>query len=113
MNREQVKELFQLLGNAYPHFIPNTKEELSDKVDVWTSVMKSMDYERVMARAKEHIQANKFPPTIAEVSAYAPKKNDTLEKMERWEKEAAEVPQEVKDRFRRKIINLFEEKSND
>src|SRR5690625_4672033 len=99
MNREQVKTLFRLLGNAYPQFMPGSKEKLKDKIDTWTEVMKNMDYERVMARAQEHIQTNKFPPTIAEISAFAPKKDDTLEKMRQWEEEAKKVPTHVKQNF--------------
>jgi len=32
--------------------------------------------------------------------------------MRQWEKEAAEVPQEVKDDFKKKLEQLFKEKGN-
>ena len=111
MDREQVKKLFRLLGNAYPQFMPTTPEKLKDKIDTWTSIMKDMDYERVMSRARQHVQENKFPPTIAEVSAYAPERNDTLEKMRRWEEEAKKVPPQVKQKFEQEIKKLFEDKA--
>lgn len=106
MNRDQVKNLFKVLVKAYPSF-----EVDAEKVDIWTSIMKNMDYERVMARAQEHIQTNKFPPTIAEISAFAPKKDDTLEKMRQWEEEAKKVPTHVKQNFEKQIKKLFEDKA--
>lgn len=106
MTREQVKSLFRFLVSVYPNF-----EVSTEKIDTWTAVMKDMDYDRVMAKARAHAQENKFPPTIAEISAYAPKKNDTFEKMRKWEEEASRVPQHVKDNFKRQIKILFEEKA--
>lgn len=108
MNRDQVIELFKLIKSVYPTF-----EVDSHKVDTWTRLMKDMDFKRVMAKTEEHVQSNKFPPTIAEISAFAPPKNETLEKIEQWEREAAKVPQEVKERFRKKMEQLFEDKRHD
>lgn len=112
MNRSEVKELFQIIGNVYPNFIPSDQEQLTRKVNTWTELMKDMDYKRVMAKAKDHVQSNKFPPTVAEIAAYAPERNEHLDKMRQWEKEAAEVPQEVKDDFKKKLEQLFKEKGN-
>ena len=110
MNREQVKELFQLLISVYPSFRPDTAEKLTKKVDTWTHLMKNMDFKRVMARAEEHVQTNKFPPTIAEISAFAPPKNETLEKMKQWEREAEQVPDEVKQNFAKQLEHLIKDK---
>ena len=111
MNREQVKKLFQLLGNTYPQFMPTTPEKLKDKINTWADIMKDMDYEHVIARARQHVQEHKFPPTIAEISAYAPKKDNTLEKMREWEREASKVPDHVKEDFRKRMKKLFEDKA--
>ena len=106
MNREQVIELFKFIKSVYPTF-----EVSSKKVDVWTKVMRDMDYYRVMKRAEEYVVENKFPPTIADIAAYAPPKNETLKQMKQWRKEAEQVPTEVKLRFREKMKQLIEEKS--
>src|SRR5690625_5822708 len=73
--------------------------------------MRDMDYYRVMKRAEEYVVENKFPPTIADIAAYAPPKNETLKQMKQWRKEAEQVPTEVKLRFREKMKQLIEEKS--
>lgn len=108
MDRDQVIELFKLIKNVYPTF-----EVTTEKVDSWTRLMKKMDFKRVMARAEQHTMENKFPPTIAEIAAYAPEKNEHLEKMKQWEREASKVPQEVKENFRRQMEKLFKDKAND
>lgn len=75
--------------------------------------MKGMDFDRVMARAKEHVTTNKFPPTIAEISAYAPEKNEHLEKFERWKREAAQVPESKKREFYEAVKNWLRIKVNE
>lgn len=105
MTRDEVINLFKLIKSFYPNF-----EVTTEKVNNWAWAMRKMDFDRVMVRAQEHVQENKFPPTIAEVAAFAPEKNEHLEKIREWEKEAAQVPQSVKDEFRRKVNELFKEK---
>lgn len=105
MNRDQVVELFKLIKSVYPNFDVD-----SHKVDTWTRLMKDMDYKRVMAKTEEHVQSNKFPPTIAEISAFAPPENETLKKMEQWEREAEQVPDEVKQRFAQNLNKLLKDK---
>lgn len=106
MTRDEVIRLFKLLSDFYPNF-----EVSTEKVNNWTWAMKKMDFDRVMAKAQEHVQTNKFPPTIAELAAYAPEKNETLEKMRQWEKEAAQVSPEVKAKFAKGMQKLFKEKA--
>jgi len=108
MNREQVKELFKLIKSVYPMF-----EVTSDKIDSWTRLMKKMDFERVMAKTEKHVQSNRFAPTIAEISAYPPEKNEHLEKMQRWKEEAAKVSPEKKKQFAKQMKQLIESKRND
>lgn len=106
MKREEVKEVFKLISSVYPSF-----EVSSPKIDTWTRLMKGMDFDRVMKKAEEHIAANKFPPTIAEIAAYPPENNDHLHKMRQWEQEAAQVPEETKRKFKIKMQKLIQEKS--
>ncbi|SEH77883.1 Loader and inhibitor of phage G40P [Halobacillus karajensis] len=112
MDKKQVLEIFKVLQNIYPRFMPESTEEAQDKLNTWTRMMRDMDFKRVMKKVEEHIIANKFPPSIAEISAYAPKDNESLRKMEQWRKEAENVPQETKDRFQAKLKELMEAKTN-
>lgn len=105
MNRDQVVELFKLIKSVYPNFDVD-----SHKVDTWTRLMKDMDHKRVMVKTEEHVQSNKFPPTIAEISAFAPPENETLKKMKQWEREAEQVPDEVKQQFAQNLNKLFKDK---
>jgi hypothetical protein len=101
MTKADVLELFKMIKSIYPTF-----EVTQEKIDIWAKVMKDMDFERVKVRSNEHFATNKFPPTIAEISAYAPPKNETLEKVKQWEKEAAEVSEETKRKFKQKLEEL-------
>lgn len=106
MERREVVELFKLIKSVYPNF-----EVDSGKADTWHRLMKDMDFVRVMAKAEQHVQANKFPPTIAEIAAYAPEENKHLEKMQQWEAEAAKVPPEVKREFAQRFQELLRGKA--
>lgn len=105
MERKEVVDLFKFLKNIYPNF-----EVDSGKADTWHRLMKDMDFERVMVKAEQHVQANKFPPTVAEIAAYAPAKNEHLEKMKRWEEEAAKVSPEKRARVSAEIQELIRSK---
>lgn len=107
MTRDEVIQLFKFLKNIYPNF-----EVTSEKVDIWAKMMQKMDFKRVMARAEQHATESPFPPTIAEIAAYAPEKNVHLEQIRQWEKEAAQVPQHVKDKFKQQLENLLKDKAN-
>jgi hypothetical protein len=43
-----------------------------------------MSYDRVLQNVNKHISENKFPPTIAEISAYDPPKNEFLTQYNKW-----------------------------
>jgi hypothetical protein len=105
MTRDEVKDLFKMISSMYPTF-----EVSTGKIDTWARMMRKMDFDRVMAKAEKHALENKFPPTIAEIAAFAPEENDHLEKMERWKEEAAQVPPELKQRFNQSIQQLLKEK---
>lgn len=86
MDREQIKELFQLLVYAYPRFEVSTQ-----KIDAWARLMKGQDPEKVMNRAESYVKDNKFPPAFADL--YERKNeahsNDFLKKVERWKRDAS------------------------
>lgn len=106
MTKADVVKLFKFIKSIYPTF-----EVSQEKINIWSSVMKKMDFDRVMVRVNEHVTENKFPPTIAEIAAYPPEKNDHLDKMREWEQEAAKVPESTKQRFKQEMKKLIQEKS--
>lgn len=106
MNRDQVVQLFKEIKSVYPTF-----EVSTSKVNTWARMMRKMDFDRVMAKFDQHSLENKYPPTIAEIAAYAPEKNEHLEKMRQWEREAAQVSPEVKKEFARQMKKLFKDKA--
>lgn len=106
MERSEVISLFKLISSFYTNF-----EVSTEKVNAWTWAMKDMDFDRVTTKAKKHVQENKFPPTIAEVAAYAPEHNEHLDKMKQWEKDAAQVPEWKKQQFKEEMQRLIREKS--
>src|SRR5690625_2846423 len=105
VNKKQIVEMFKLIKSVYPNF-----EVDQMKVDAWAKVMRGQDYDRIIIKLKEHKKTNKFPPTIAEITANAPKKNYHLKKKKKWKREAAKVPEETKSQFREKLKQLIMEK---
>jgi len=108
MNRGDVKQLFKIISEIYPMF-----EVTTEKINTWTRLMKKMDLDRVMAKVDKHAMENKFSPTIAEIAAYPPEKNEHLEKMQRWKEESAQVSPEKKRQFAEEIKKLIASKRND
>lgn len=87
MNREQVKELFKFLTYVYPNF-----EVSSEKLDVWTRLLRNQNPAKVMQKAEQHSLDNKFPPTIADLSERITEahSNDFLKKVEQWKRDAVD-----------------------
>lgn len=101
MERNQALEILETINELYPQF------ELTDrKVKIMLLQLEKMDYDRVMARLNEHIVNSPFPPTLAEIAAYAPEENKHLEQIQKWREEAAKVSPEVKERFRKELERL-------
>lgn len=106
MDKNQAIEILETIHEIYPRF------ELTDrKIEVLIPQLKKMDYDRVMSRLNDHIVSNPFPPSIAEIAAYAPEKNEHLEKVEKWKREAAQVPESKKREFYDAVKKLIEDKS--
>lgn len=85
MNREQVKEVFKLIKNTYSQF-----EVTSEKINVWTRLLKDQNPAIIMKNTEHYILDNKFPPTIADLrekksEAY---NSNILDQIKEWEKNA-------------------------
>ncbi len=108
MERNQALEILRTINDVYPRF------DLTDrKIKALLPQLERMDYERVMAKFSNYMISSPYPPTLADIAAYAPKENKHLEKMKAWEEEAAKVPDETKRQFREKLKQLVMEKNND
>lgn len=90
MNREDMKKVFKVIASVYPQF-----EVSTEKLDLWTRVMREHDPVGVLINAERYVLSNKFPPTIADIKA--PPKSEAhsksyLDKIKRWEAEASGGP---------------------
>lgn len=86
MKRDQVKEVFKLIKNTYSQF-----EATSEKIDVWTRLLKDQNPAVVMRNTERYILENKYPPVIADLrerklEAY---NSNILDQIKEWEKNAA------------------------
>lgn len=107
MKRDQALEILRTINELYPRF------ELTErKIKALLPQLEKMDYDRVVTRLNEYMVSNPFPPTLADIAAYAPKENEHLKKMEHWKAEAAKVPEEKKQEFRNKLQQLIKDKGS-
>ncbi|GAK01486.1 hypothetical protein [Geomicrobium sp. JCM 19055] len=108
MTEEQALYIMESISDVYPRF------ELSEKkIEFMIPGLLKMEYTKVVDNLKRHVAEKPFPPTLSEIAAYPSAENDTLAKMEQWEQEAANVPQETKDQFRKELQRLMKEKGNE
>lgn len=83
MEKEQAKEILEMISGAYTQF------ELDPaRVKVWTKQLLEMDYGHVVYNFEKYIKSEKWPPTIADIAAFPRRKDPTLEKIERFHEEA-------------------------
>lgn len=62
MDRVETIKLFSLIANAYDMF-----EVTEEKVDLWSEMLKDQDFYTVLENLKNHIQREKYPPSIADL----------------------------------------------
>lgn len=105
MNQNQAVDVLESIDEIYPKF-----ELTEKKVKILLPKLMEMDYDRVMKRLADHAAEKPFPPTLAEIAAYAPAKNEHLEKMKRWEEEASKVSPEKKARVAAELQELLRSK---
>lgn len=67
MDRVETIKLFTLISNAYDHFEVN-----KEKVELWSSMLADKDFEIVAFNLRDHIQREKFPPSIADLRREIP-----------------------------------------
>ncbi|PAF34129.1 hypothetical protein CHH69_17415 [Terribacillus saccharophilus] len=107
MDRKEATAVLRAISDIYP----NTFELTETKIELLVPQLVKMDYKRVMVNLSSFAATNKFPPTIAEIAGYAPEHNDSLEKMRKWNEEAAKVDPAVKERFKQDMAKLLKDKN--
>lgn len=106
MESQQAAEILELITDLYP-----SQFKLTDrKARFLIGRMSDMDYKRVLKKLEDYSIEHRFPPTLADIAAYAPEKNENLEKIKRWEAEAKQVTPELKEQFRQEFQKLLKDK---
>ncbi|MFG6147482.1 hypothetical protein [Halobacillus sp. B23F22_1] len=101
MKYDEAVEVLETMEELFSGKFKITKR----KLDVFVPELERMAFIPVMEKLFDYAVVHPFPPTLADIAVYEPKKNDHLEKMRQWDEEAAKVPEETK--------RLFEEKFNE
>ncbi|SES62096.1 Loader and inhibitor of phage G40P [Oceanobacillus limi] len=106
MNRQEAIDILETIKELYPKF-----EVTKRKVKMLIPQLEQMEYRLVMDKLAAYVAKSPFAPTIADIAAFPPKENAYLDKMNKWQKEAAAVPEDMKLRFRNELIRLVKEKA--
>lgn len=85
MTKKEVIELLVLIESVYSNCI--FKDET---IQQWLQFCSEMDYEKVMARVKNHIRKSPFPPTIADIAVFSFDDNDFPTLLQEWTKKGRE-----------------------
>ncbi|MBX0358371.1 hypothetical protein [Halobacillus sp. Nhm2S1] len=109
MKREEAIEVLETISELYPQ-----KFDITERVaNMLIPKLLEMDYQGVMAKLSDFAVRSPFPPTLGEIAVYEPEENLHLEQMKVWEAEAAEVSDEIRQRFMDKLRSLAEDKSHE
>lgn len=106
MNRKEALEVLKTIAELYPRF------ELTErKAAILIPGLLKMDYKKVMKNLEKHVTEYAYPPTLAEIAAYPSEKNEALERIEKYEREARENPPTPEQRrmYAESMKRLFKE----
>ena len=67
MDRKETIKLFSLIANAYDMF-----DITEEKVELWSGMLADQAFNNVLANLKNHIQREKYPPSIADLRGVLP-----------------------------------------
>ncbi len=106
MNKDEALEILRSLSDLFPAY-SLTKAKAKNLLPVF----EKMDYERVKQNLYAYALEHTYPPTIADIAAFPPDKDDYMDKIKEWQKEAAKVTPEQKAAFLEQFQRLVKEKS--
>lgn len=67
MDRKETIKLFSLIANAYDMF-----DITEEKVELWSGMLADQEFNNVLGNLKNHIQREKYPPSIADLRGVLP-----------------------------------------
>lgn len=106
MKREEALFVLQTIQEVYPKYdLPEMK------VRMLVRELLPMDYVEVMKNLARHTARYPYPPMIAEIAAYPREREEQVERLNQWRKEAEEVPEEMREAFHKQMLKVLEEKS--
>lgn len=85
MTKKEVVKLLVLIESVYTNCTFKDETVLH-----WFQFCSKMDYEKVMAKLKNHIRKSPFPPAIADIAVFNFEENDFQETLQNWKKEGRE-----------------------
>lgn len=106
MNKKEEIHVLEMMQDFYPKY--NLSKE---KAKMLIPALLPMEYERVMEKLAAFVASHPYAPTIAEIAAYPPVRNEQLDEVSVWKKEAANVPEEIKRVFHLKMSELLQDKA--
>lgn len=83
MERNQAREIIQMIEGVYPNFTKGNPEVVKMRIKIWGEQLMTWDYERTKKRLLEHIETSPYVPTIADVKPYEHKFDDIVTKINR------------------------------
>lgn len=75
-------EIMQTIEGAYPNFLSGNEAVIKTRIRIWRDRLLTWDYEKTHNKLLEHIEHNKFPPTIADLKPYKSEFDDITPKLE-------------------------------
>jgi len=69
VNKQEIRKALDVIHSAYPNF-----EITTGKADLWLEIFSTASEEVFTKAIKDHIIAEKYPPTIADIKALIPQK---------------------------------------
>ncbi|MCM3690451.1 replicative helicase loader/inhibitor [Neobacillus niacini] len=85
MTKKEVVKLLALIESVYSNFIIK-----DDTLLQWFELCSEMDFEKVLAKVKNHIRKSPFPPAISDIAVFPFEDNDFPETLQEWMKKGRE-----------------------
>jgi hypothetical protein len=85
MTKSEVVNLLILIESVYSNFVFKDETVLQ-----WFQFCSEMDYEKVLAKLKNHIRKSPYPPVIADIAVFPFEENDFPATLQEWMKKGRE-----------------------
>ncbi|WP_052352898.1 replicative helicase loader/inhibitor [Neobacillus dielmonensis] len=96
MTKSELMKLLVLTEKAYPKFLFK-----DGTVQQWFEFCSQMDFDKVMAKLKNHIRISPFPPAMADIAVFASGDAEIPKALQRWMNEERERIEREQHHFHR------------